>query len=224
MSTRYIKLVVSLATLAVVVVIVYLAVPTPAPRSLPSPSQGCVPLASPFFASAANVEVALTETMKVLKARADPRVLDVIPKEARTLEMIGFLTCKAKEQDLIKTAPELIEYTRLLGDIQAGKPIAPRVRHFGSLANLEKHLRTTPADNFSLVLRDQSGLLQRLDVEELHAKDWTSWFREFCMRYSGCLVCNPEARDISNRVAVSIAGKLEAKQGDNSGPTSCATE
>lgn len=217
MSTPYLKIIVPLASLLVVAVVVYLAVPIQAPSPQPQHQpEACIPPPNPFFASSANIEVALTETIKVLKAQAAPRVLDVIPQEARTLEMIGFLTCKAKAQNLIKTAPELLEYTKLLGDIQAGKSLAPRVRHFGSLANLERQLRTTPADNFSLVLSDQTGLLARLSVEELHARDWPSWFKEFCVRYSGCLTCSPEANAISTRVTVTVAGKLEEQQGGES--------
>lgn len=214
MTNRYIKIAVPLASLAAIALVVHLAIPTQSPNTQPSQlPEACIPPPNPFFASAANIEVALTETIKVLKAQATPKVLDVIPQDARTLEMIGFLTCKAKAQNLIKTAPELLEYTRLLGDIQAGKSLAPRVRHFGSLSNLERHLRTTPADNFNLVLSDQSGRLARLTVDELHATDWPSWFKEFCLRYSGCLACTPKANAISTRVTVTVAGELEEQKG-----------
>ena len=210
MSSHWIKVVVPLAALLAVVVVIYFTVPKPSP---PIPSAGqpltCIQPPGPFFASAANIEVALTESIKVLKAQAVPKVLDVIPQDARTLEMIGFLSCKAREQNLIKSSAELFEYTKLLGDIQAGKSIAPYVRHLGSLANLEKHLRTTPTDNFALLLSDTRGLLNRLDVDELAARDWPSWFGKFCTRYSGCLVCSPEGDAIRDKVTVSAAAKLK---------------
>lgn len=204
----WLKLVVPVLAIVGVVVIVYFALPKPAPTPAPSPPLVCVPPPNPFFASAANIEVALTETIKVLKAQALPKVLDVIPVNARGLEMIGFLTCRAKEQGLITSATELKEYTELLGRIQTGNPIQPYVRHHGELANLEKHLRTTPADNFSLTLTDSKGLLARLEVDELAAKDWPSWFRKFCVRYSACAVCSPSGDKITDSITLSATDKL----------------
>ena len=198
------------AALAAVVVVVYFAVPRPAPTPVPAPPLACVPPPIPFFASSANVEIALTESIKVLKAQANPNVLDVIPKNARGLEMIGFLSCRAREQGLIKTAQELNEYTELLGRVQTGRVIQPFVRHLGSLALLEKHLRTTPDDKFSLSLSDPKGVLARFDVDELAAQDWQSWFRKFCKHYSGCIACSPDGDAIKEDIKVSAtAGMAE---------------
>lgn len=218
----WLKLVVPGLAIVGVVAIVYLAMPKPAPTPTPSPPLACVPPANPFFASAANVEIALTQTIKVLKAQALPKVLDVIPASARGLEMIGFLTCRAREQGLITSATELKEYTELLGRIQAGSPIAPYVRHHGELANLEKHLRTTPEDNFSLILNDSKGLLARLEVDELAARDWPSWFRNFCVRYSACAVCSPSVEKITDNITLSATDKLMEVTSGSKPVVSCA--
>jgi hypothetical protein len=209
MVARMIKIIVPVVALLTIVVLVYLARPKPASVPAPVPQLACTPPPSPFFASTANVEVALTESIKVLKAQASPSVLDVIPKDARGLEMIGFLTCRAREQGLIKSAPELNEYTELLGRLQSGRPVEPFVRHFGSLASLEKHLRTAPADNFSLLLSDTRGLLPRFEIDELAARDWQSWFKKFCSRYTGCLTCSPEGDALRESVTVSATEALK---------------
>jgi hypothetical protein len=145
-----------------------------------------------------------------------------IPQHARTLEMIGFLSCLAREQNLIQSKADLIEYTRLLGDFHAGKSISPYVRHLGSLANLEKHLRTTPTDNFTLLLSDTRGLLGRLDIDELSARDWPSWFGKFCEHYRGCLVCNPPGDTIKDRVTVSATENLKEVEFEGKKSVKCA--
>lgn len=222
MSTRLVKIIVPIVSLVAVVTIIYFAVPKPALTPVAVPPLACVPPPNPFFASAANVEVALTESIKVFKAQASPSVLDVIPKDARGLEMIGFLSCRAREQGLIKSAQELFEYTELLGRLQAGKTIEPFVRHLGSLDLLEKHLRTTPADSFSLLLSDPRGVLVRFDVDELAARDWPSWFRKFCTRYSNCLACSPDGDAIRDKITVSATDSLNEIERDGKRVVACA--
>lgn len=222
MSKQTLKAILALGALAAVLISIILARPAPTPTPGPVPPLACIPPPSPYYASSANVEIALTESIKVLKAQASPNVLDVIPKDARGLEMIGFLSCRAREQGLIGSAQELNEYTELLGRLHSGKAINPFVRHHGKLANLERHLRTTPDDTFSVLLNDPRGILARFDVDELAARDWQSWFKKFCARYSGCIACSPDGDAIKETVSLSATDRMNEIEQEGKKVVACS--
>jgi len=173
-----------------------------------APGDECGRPPGPFYGSAANVDVALKKTLAVFRGEAEPKVIDVIPPDARTLEMIGYLSCKAQKAGLISTNEELRNYTALLGDIARGNPIKPHVRHFGTLLSLQNHLSKSSEADFTLVLDPATPSLKDFWVEEIRAKTWPRWFQKMCSRYSSCIECEPTAQDIETKVIIRGTSRL----------------
>jgi hypothetical protein len=172
------------------------------------PEDECGYPPGPFYGNSVNVDLALKNTFAVFRGNADPKVIDVIPPEARTLEMIGYLSCKAQKSGLISTNEELREYTALLGNIARGNPIHRYVRHFGTLLSLQNHLRKSPEVNFSLVLDPSTPGLQKFWIDEITAKTWPRWFQKMCSQYAACLECEPAGENIKTQVIIRTTSDL----------------
>jgi hypothetical protein len=171
-------------------------------KVLKAPEDECGHPPGPFYGNSVNVDLALKNTFAVFRGNADPKVIDVIPPEARTLEMIGYLSCKAQKSGLISTNEELQEYTALLGDIARGNPVHRYVRHFGTLLSLQNHLRKSPEVSFSLVLDPSTPGLQKFWVNEITAKTWPRWFQKMCSQYAACLECEPAGENIKTQITI----------------------
>ena len=195
------------AIVVVICLIVFILVTRTKVSSPPDDECGSPP--GPFYGSAVNVDIALKKTLAVFKGSAEPKVIDVIPSEARTLEMIGYLSCKAQKSGLISTNEELREYTALLGDIARGNPIKHYVRHFGTLLSLQNHLRKSQEVNFSLVLDSSTPSLQEFWVDEISAKTWPIWFQKMCSQYSTCLECEPSGKNIKTQLSIRGTSNLK---------------
>lgn len=203
------KALVAVVALVVFGWVFYLSVPKSQPPS-PGPTD-CPRPPSPFFATKPNVEISLTETIKLLKGNAEPTVIDVIPKEARGIEMIAFLACEAKRTGAIKASEEYLEYVKLLGDISAGKLIQKYVRHDGRIGDLVKHFNKSAGD-FTLVVDGNDSQLADLRTPVIAAETWPLWFQKFCSQYVNCIKCSPSS-NIGKTISLSLTGNLAVKDG-----------
>ena len=170
--------------------------------------KGCIRPPDPFYKIDGNVKLALDNTISLLEARAGLDVVDVIPPSARTLEMIGFLSCVARQDGLIKDDDKLIEYTRLLGDIASGNVKQSYVSHKGTLSALQSHLDKSQEANFSLNLDAATPNLKQFWVEGIAAKTWQLWFQKMCSKYAACLECEPNGESIKTQITIRGTSKL----------------
>jgi len=191
-------------------------------KVLKAPKDECGHPPGPFYGNSVNVDLALKNTFAVLRGNADPKVIDVIPPEARTLEMIGYLSCKAQKSGLISTNEELREYAALLGDIARGNPIHRYVRHFGTLFSLQNHLRKSSEVSFSLVLDPSTPGLQKFWVDEITAKTWPSWFQKMCSQYAACLECEPAGENIKTQITIRATSDLREINIDGASYLTCS--
>lgn len=78
--------------------------------------------------------------------------------------------------------------------------------HEGLVKNLESHISSSDT-SFTLILKpERIDELRSLYIDETVGRDWGELFSKMCRRYPGCLSCDPEPGNISDRVTLSLIG------------------
>lgn len=160
------------------------------PVPTPEPGVACPSPPSPVQGNEAKIDLALTETIAVFRGEANPKVMDVFPKEARNLQMIEHLTCKAAQRGLISNTEELLAYTERLESIILGKTLPKTVQHEGTLGALKLFLPESKETDLILTFAPGSEDLARFEIGTISAPTWRKLMDKMCAYYAKRFSCS----------------------------------
>jgi hypothetical protein len=171
----------------------------------------CRAPADPFFGTEGQIELALNRSIGVFKFEAEPRMLDAIPKEARTLEMVGFLTCMAKQQGLIKSSEDFEDYKEFLRSFSQGERLPTARIEDQQLGQFRRDLQQLPSVDFALHLEPPDELEAFQVAGDFKARSFRALIQKICANYK-CLECSFSEQEAEIRAV----GHIESAPGGSS--------
>jgi hypothetical protein len=185
----------------------------------------CGTVPDPMVANDQDLNFKIDEIKASLESHTVPKILDALPQDARRQQIAAYIYCKASISGSIKTDEQREDFMFL-----ATGPTAQQMKDYienrrlvkqgikpgldlrdAKLGTIEEHFKATPASEikFDLSLDTNSDKhIREFYLGSLSDDSWPAMFKKICTLFDGCLKCDPEAQQITERVRISTARPL----------------